>query len=341
LLANSGDDTAFLRVVNFPTRGIGARTQEMLQDAARQWNDSLYAAVPHLSGKSAASLARFVSLIETLRRETQTLPLPELVEHVLERSGLRAHYQAEKEGQDRLENLDELVRAAESFRIETRASLEALAQPHALLADFLDHASLEAGDHQAGAQEEAVQLMTVHAAKGLEFEIVFLCGLEEELFPHSNSLHESVAGLEEERRLMYVAVTRARERLYLSCAQSRLLHGQTHYHLRSRFLDEIPPELLKSLTSPASNMRFGGYGGEDWRERNSSRPSAFVPSADTRLSRELPGGFRIGQNVRHPVFGYGVIVAVEGGGGDAKLRINFGDTGVKWLLLSMAKLEAV
>ncbi|MDR2881093.1 MAG: UvrD-helicase domain-containing protein [Azoarcus sp.] len=310
LLANPGDDTAFMRVVNFPTRGIGARTQETLQDTARQRNESLYAAVPHLSGKSAISLARFVSLIETMRRETETLPLPELVEHVLDLSGLRTHYQTEREGQDRLENLDELVRAAENFCAESRASSEVLAQPHALLADFLSHASLEAGDHQAGAQEEAVQLMTVHAAKGLEFDIVFLCGLEEGLFPHSNSLHESAAGLEEERRLMYVAVTRARERLYLSCAQSRLLHGQTHYHPQSRFLGEIPEELLKPL-------------------------SPLVP----RVARS--SGFRIGQNVRHPTFGYGVIVAAEGGGNDAKLRINFGDAGVKWLLLSMAKLEAV
>ncbi|MCL2162257.1 MAG: UvrD-helicase domain-containing protein [Betaproteobacteria bacterium] len=339
LLANPGDDTAFMRVVNFPTRGIGARTQEMLRDTARQNNGCLYATVPRLSGKSAVSLARFVSLIETLRRETETLPLPELVEHVLDLSGLRTHYQTDREGQDRLENLDELVRAAENFCLETRTDPETLAQPHALLADFLSHASLEAGDHQAGAQEEAVQLMTVHSAKGLEFDIVFLSGLEEELFPHINSLHESVAGLEEERRLMYVAVTRARERLYLSHAQTRSVHGQTHYHLRSRFLDEVPSVLLKLLTKPTSNARPGGYGNDDWRVKKPARPA--IPSADGRLSRELPGGFRIGQNVRHPTFGYGVIVAAEGGGSDTKLHINFGDAGVKWLLLSMAKLEAV
>jgi DNA helicase-2/ATP-dependent DNA helicase PcrA len=341
LLANPGDDTAFMRVVNFPTRGIGARTQEMLQDAARQRNGSLYATVPHLSGKSAASLARFVTLIETMRRETQALPLPEQVEHVVERSGLRAHYQAEREGQDRLENLDELVRAAESFHIETRAAPETLAQAHALLADFLSHASLEAGDHQAGAQEEAVQLMTVHAAKGLEFDIVFLCGLEEEVFPHINSLSESVVGLEEERRLMYVAVTRARERLYLSHAQSRLLRGQTHYHLRSRFLDEIPSGLLKPLTQLAQKSRFSGsgYGGDGWRgEKTHSRASTSISPTDTFQSRELPGGFRIGQNVRHPTFGYGVIIDAEG---DATVRVNFGDAGVKWLMLSIAKLEAV
>ena len=247
LLAHADDDTAFMRVVNFPARGIGARSQELLQDAARARNASLYAAVPHLSGKSAVALGQFVRLIEDLRLETETLPLPELVKHVIARSGLRAHYQAEKEGQDRLENLDELISAAENFRAEAAVGGAEPAQPHALLADFLNHASLEAGEHQANADADAVQLMTVHAAKGLEFAAVFLSGLEEELFPHANSVLES-GGLEEERRLMYVAVTRARERLYLSCAQSRTLHGQRHYHLRSRFLDEVPAELLKWLT---------------------------------------------------------------------------------------------
>ncbi|MDR2015305.1 MAG: UvrD-helicase domain-containing protein [Azoarcus sp.] len=338
LLVNPGDDTAFMRVVNFPARGIGARTQEMLQDTARQWNDSLYATVPHLSGKSAASLTRFVSLIEALRREMQTFPLPELVEHMLEQSGLRAHYRTEKEGQDRLENLDELVRATENFCDEIQADSETLPQPHALLAGFLDRASLEAGDHQAGAQEEAVQLMTVHSAKGLEFNIVFLCGLEEELFPHINSLFDP-GGLEEERRLMYVAVTRARERLYLSCARSRALHGQTHFHLRSRFLGEIPSKLLKPLMSPALSLRSSGYGGNGWRERNTS--PVRVSPMNAQASRELPSGLRIGQNVRHAVFGYGVIVNAEGGGNDTKVHVNFGDAGVKWLLLSVAKLEAV
>jgi DNA helicase-2/ATP-dependent DNA helicase PcrA len=341
LLINAGDDTAFVRVVNFPTRGIGTRTREMLQDVARQRNDSLMASVPHLPGKSAATLERFVNLIETLRRETETLPLPELVEHVLEQSGLCAHYRTEKEGQDRLENLTELVRAAEHFRLETQVDSETLSQPHALLADFLDHASLEAGAHQAGAQEEAVQLMTIHAAKGLEFDVVFLCGLEEELFPHTNSLFEP-DGLEEERRLMYVAVTRARTRLYLSCAQSRMLHGKTHYHLRSRFLGEIPSKLLKplkSLMSPAFNMRSNGYGGDERHERKPL--AARVSPMNARTSRKFPGGLRIGQNVRHAVFGYGVIIGGEGDGVDAKVHVNFGDAGVKWLLLSVAKLEAV
>ncbi|MDR3087152.1 MAG: exodeoxyribonuclease V subunit gamma [Azoarcus sp.] len=332
LIANPDDDTAFMRVVNFPTRGIGARSQETLQDAARTWNGSLYASVSHLSEKGAAALGQFVRLIEDLRRETEHLPLPELVEHVLERSSLRAHYRTEKAGQDRLENLAELINAAEHFRAESQSrTVSGTNVPaHALLADFLNHASLEAGDHQAGAEEDAVQLMTMHAAKGLEFDIVFLCGLEEELFPHSNSLYES-GGIEEERRLMYVAVTRARERLYLSCAQCRVLHGQTQYHLRSRFIDEVPPELLKPLSAGARSA------GGSWWNGPSRTPAATAPSPS---SRALPGGLRVGQNVRHPGFGFGVIVAAEGSGSDAKAQINFGDAGLKWLLLSVAKLEA-
>ena len=328
LVAHPDDDTAFLRVVNFPARGIGARSQESLQDAARALDTSLYAVVPHLPGKGAAKFTAFLGLIEDLRRETARLPLPELVDHVVARSGLHAHYKTEKEGQDRIENLEELRNAAQNFFDESDAEARALAQPHALLTDFLNHASLEAGDHQANPDADAVQLMTVHSAKGLEFDVVFLSGLEEELFPHGNSLDES-GGLEEERRLMYVAVTRARERLYLSCAGSRALHGQTHYHLRSRFLDEVPQKLTKWLTP---RVRFGS--GEFY-----VASAASAPRTPAR-TQTLPGGFAIGQNVRHPRFGMGVIIAAESGGDDVKVQINFGDAGVKWLMLSLAKLEA-
>jgi DNA helicase-2/ATP-dependent DNA helicase PcrA len=191
LIANSDDDTAFTRVVNFPTRGIGARSLEALQDAARTWNTPLYQTVPHLSGKPGSSLAQFVVLIERLRSETRDLPLHEMVEHVIEVSGLRAHYKAEKEGQERLENLDELINAAANFSAEVGAGQapgESASAADSVLAEFLAHASLEAGDHQADAGTEAVQLMTVHAAKGLEFDVVFLSGLEEGLFPHENSM---------------------------------------------------------------------------------------------------------------------------------------------------------
>ncbi len=346
LIANADDDTSFARVVNFPTRGIGARSLEVLTDAARTYNTSLYATVPHLSGKPGTALAQFLRLIEDMRRDTAGLPLAEVVDHVLDTSGLRAHYKADKEGRERLENLDELLNAAAYFagEVQANASVEAeadaRAQAHVQLANFLAHASLEAGDHQADQGADAVQLMTVHSAKGLEFNVVFLSGLEEGLFPHENSILES-DGLEEERRLMYVAVTRARERLYLSFAQSRMLHGQTRYNLRSRFLEEIPAELTKWLTPPnprsAAGGAMGGMGG-----------GYFKPSTPAQVQRAprpsfatLPNGLRIGQSVSHAKFGQGVIVAAEGSGTDAKVQINFGPAGVKWLLLAVAKLEAV
>lgn len=340
LIANPDDDTSFARVVNFPTRGIGARSLEVLTDAARVYNTSLYATVPHLTGKPGTSLAQFVRLVEDLRRDTASLPLPELVDHVLDLSGLRGHYKADKEGRERLENLDELINAAANFLAESQADADALAQPHALLADFLAHASLEAGDHQADQGADAVQLMTVHAAKGLEFNVVFLSGLEEGLFPHENSILET-DGLEEERRLMYVAVTRARERLYLSFAQSRMLHGQTRYNLRSRFLEEIPAELTKWLTPPnprsAAGGAMGGMGGGYFKPSSASQ----VQRAPRPTFATLPNGLRIGQSVNHAKFGQGVIVAAEGSGADAKVQINFGPAGVKWLLLAVAKLEPV
>ncbi|MDY0013134.1 MAG: 3'-5' exonuclease [Rhodocyclaceae bacterium] len=342
LIANPDDDTAFLRVVNFPTRGIGTRSLETLQDAARTWNTSLYATVPHLAGKPGSVLAQFVGLVEQLRRETAGLPLPEVMEHVLQRSTLRAHYQAEKEGQERLENLDELLNAATYFVQEElgRGGEEGMAPQevptHPGLAEFLAHASLEAGDHQADAGADAVQLMTVHAAKGLEFDVVFLSGLEEGLFPHENGILEP-EGLEEERRLMYVAVTRARQRLYLSCAQSRMLHGQTRYNLRSRFLEEIPEHLTKWLTPSrprglASEPAFRKY----YDPAPGPAPKVAPPSPPQR-GRDL-GGLRVGQNVSHARFGVGVIVAAEGSGPEARVQVNFGRQGVKWLALAVAKL---
>ncbi|WP_374604616.1 UvrD-helicase domain-containing protein [Niveibacterium sp.] len=322
LIANADDDTAFARVVNFPTRGIGARSLELLADSARTYNTSLYATVPHLAGRPAASLAVFVRLIEDMRQATRDLPLPEVIDHVLEHSGLRAHYRAEREGEERLANLDELLNAGANFISEAEDPT---------LTGFLAHASLEAGEHQADAGQEAIQLMTVHAAKGLEFDAVFLTGVEEGLFPHENSIQET-DGLEEERRLMYVAVTRARKRLYLTLAQSRMLHGQTRYSLKSRFIDEIPPQLIKWLTPRQAAARY--------YEPSQESAHRTPPRASSVPSRDL-GGFRIGQLVRHAKFGEGVIVSAEGSGGDAKVQINFGGAhGIKWLMLAMAKLEA-
>ena len=324
LIGNPDDDTAFARVVNFPTRGIGSRSIEALQEAAHRANSSLYNAAATLSGKAGSAVGNFIRLIETLRQETTALPLPEVIDHLIERSGLRQHYLSEKEGQERLENLDELINAATNFLQEESDTLANPADANPL-ASFLSHASLEAGEHQAGEGQEAVQLMTVHAAKGLEFDAVFITGLEQGLFPHENAAQER-EGLEEERRLMYVAVTRARRRLYLSHAQTRMLHGQTRYCLPSLFLEELPEELLRKITpAPAFTMRAPAYKAEQ-------------PSAAYARSDESTGGFRIGQNVQHAKFGAGVIVSAEGRGGDARVQVNFGSHGMKWLALEYAKL---
>jgi DNA helicase-2/ATP-dependent DNA helicase PcrA len=320
LVAQPDDDNSFLRVANFPPRGIGTRTMEQLQDAAKQAGVSLFKAA---DGKAAA----FKKLIEDLKNETQGLPLAETVGIVVERSGLKEHYKTEREGADRIENLDELVNAAATFDDEAREveSGEAV-DP---LTAFLTHAALEAGEHQAGEGADALQMMTVHSAKGLEFDVVFLSGLEEGLFPHDQSANER-DGLEEERRLAYVAITRARNRLYLSHAQTRMLHGQTRYNIPSRFLEEIPQGLMKWLTPRFSKQR------------------AFTPDFSRQTVTSLPkqkqvrtiGGWRIGQNVVHPKFGSGVIIDAEGQGNDARVQVNFGAQGVKWLAVSVAKLQA-
>ncbi|HYY62115.1 MAG TPA: UvrD-helicase domain-containing protein [Burkholderiales bacterium] len=321
LVALPDDDNAFLRVANFPPRGIGARTIEGLQDAAKQAGSSLFAAT---AGSKAAP---FRVLIETLRAETQGLPLHEVVEHVVAKSGLIEHYKTEREGADRIANLEELVNAAATFSDEEREveSGEAV-DP---LTAFLTHAALEAGEHQAGEGADALQMMTVHSAKGLEFDVVFISGLEEGLFPHEQSVTER-DGLEEERRLAYVAITRARQRLYLSHAQTRMLHGQTRYNIPSRFLEEIPQSLLKWLTPRFSRQRAfdSGYAGR-----------RAEPLVKKPMTREV-GGFRIGQNVVHAKFGPGVIIDAEGQGGDARVQVNFGAQGVKWLAVAVAKLQA-
>ena len=337
LIANSNDDTAFARVVNFPARGIGARSLENLQDAAKTAGSGLHAAIPQVAGAGGVKLAAFARLIVTLT-EAAHLPLPELVDHVIELSGLRAHYQNEKEGQERLANLDELINAAASFVAEEgqpNQDGEITGEFGNDLSSFLAHASLEAGEHQAGEGDDALQLMTVHSAKGLEFNVVFISGLEDGLFPHENSLTED-KGLEEERRLMYVAVTRARQRLYLSFAQTRMLHGQTRYNLPSRFLDEVPGELVKWLTPRAGK---GGFAVQEPSSRSYDATSSFGGTPRRSQSRE-GSGFRIGQSVMHPKFGLGVIVNAEGGGTDARVQVNFGAAGMKWLALAMAKLEA-
>jgi len=373
LLENPGDDNSFLRVVNFPTRGIGARTIEQLQDAARKSHEgstsgptvgrSLMQSVAAVSGKGGANLAAFAALIDSMRNATQGLTLRQIIEHVLQHSGLEEYYRSDRDGQDRLENLAELVNAAEAFvtiegfgkdavalhvdelagsfppggRVEGGGAAPGVSPDPGSgeiispLAAFLTHAALEAGDNQAQAGQDAIQLMTVHSAKGLEFDCVFITGLEEGLFPHENSAVER-DGLEEERRLMYVAITRARRRLYLSFSQTRMLHGQTRYNVKSRFFDELPEETLRWITP-----RQRGFG------------SGFAPVVGPDKAMPLPApaprtgghGLRPGQGVFHSKFGEGVIVTLEGSGADARAQVRFGRHGTKWLALAIARLTPI
>jgi len=324
LIAHADDDTALLRVVNVPPRGIGARTVQVLSEGARAQGSSLAAAISAVKGRAGAALAAFADLLADLRAGA-SLSLPELIAEVIVRSGLQAYYQSEKDGEERLANLDELVNAGESFLRESQPDGGGVTTTTALDA-FLVHAALEGGEHQAGGEEDAVQLMTVHAAKGLEFDIVFVCGLEEGLFPHENASQRS-EDLEEERRLMYVAITRAKERLYLSWARERQLHGQWRGGLPSRFIGELPLVLLQWL-SPGGDGRCG------W--------SALPPIDGPTLSRPPQvDGLRLGQNVRHARFGDGVIIEARGSGADQQVRVHFAEHGIKWLSLVHAPLQAV
>ena len=372
LLENVSDDTSFLRVVNFPTRGIGARSVELLQDAAKSSGRSLAQSVGAVPGKAGANLQAFVALVDAMRAATQGLTLREIIDHVLAQTGLVEFYKTDKEGQDRIENLEELVNAAESFVTQEGFGKDAVALPvdeqsgtaapdaetgeiMSPLAAFLTHASLEAGDNQAQAGADAIQLMTVHSAKGLEFDAVFITGIEEGLFPHEQSLSDA-DGVEEERRLMYVAITRARKRLYLSFSQTRMLHGQTRYNVKSRFFDELPETTMKWITP--RNQGFGsGYAREyqqAWQRgsglsgivgagrvepRFASAPLPFTPK-QAPLSTS-GSALRAGQAVFHNKFGEGVILTLEGSGADARAQVNFGRHGPKWLLLALAKLTPV
>ena len=367
LIENPGDDTSFLRVVNFPTRGIGARTVEQLQDVAKASGRGLYQSVGALAGKGGGNVQAFVALIDAMRDKTRGMTLRDIIEHMLQASGLVEFYKADKEGRDRLENLDELVNAAEAFVTQEGFGKDAVALPvdeHGAaieqapdaetgeimspLAAFLTHASLEAGDNQAQAGQDAIQLMTVHSAKGLEFDCVFITGLEEGLFPHENSASDP-DGLEEERRLMYVAITRARKRLYLSFAQTRMLHGQTRYNVKSRFLDELPEAALKWITP--RNQGFGSGFARDYQAawaRGTGLHSIVgagnvggLPGAPPLVPKAPSHGLRSGQGVFHTKFGEGVIVTLEGSGEDARAQVNFGRHGMKWLALSVAKLTPV
>ena len=391
LLENPHDDTSFARVVNFPPRGIGARSIEVLQDAARAAGCSLHDAVSTVPGKAGANLGAFVALVDVLREQTQGHNLRSIIERMLDATGLIEHYRTEKEGQDRIENLQELVNAAESFVTLEGFGRDAVALPldeHGApltqspasqgldvdaplrdaplasaavpgmvdvdtgetlspLAAFLTHAALEAGDNQAQAGQDAVQLMTVHASKGLEFDAVFIGGLEDGLFPHENALGDR-GGIEEERRLMYVAITRARQRLYLSHSQTRMLHGQTRYNTQSRFFDELPEGALKWITP--RHPGFGKFAPDSGAARAYSAGTGgrFGFKSDTFASPPVPPqkaapahGLRAGTNVFHTKFGEGKVLAIEGTGDDARAQVSFARHGTKWLALAVAKLTVV
>ena len=364
LLENPHDDTSWSRVVNFPARGIGARSLEQLQDAAKAHGCSLHDATDAVPGKAGANLRAFVALLDVMREAMANQSLSQTIAHVLEHSGLLAHYRGEREGQERVENLQELVTAAESFVTQEgfgldapasevpvavapegeAAGAEATGEVMSPLVAFLTHAALEAGDNQAQAGEDAVQLMTVHAAKGLEFDAVFITGLEEGLFPHENALSD-FDGLEEERRLMYVAITRARRRLYLSHTQQRMLHGQTRYHLRSRFLDEVPEEVLKFLT-PRGQVA-GGESARPWGAAGAniapSWSAQWQAQPDPQQAADAPAGpvLKAGMRVFHNKFGEGDIRRIEGKDAQARAEVAFARHGVKWLALAVAKLTPI
>ena len=332
LMINRHDDTAVERIINVPTRGIGDQTLEILRGVARTEEISLWAAagkcLSHglMAARAATAVTRFVELIDALDEGCEALPLAKKVAHIITNSGLVPHH--EKEGGEkaaaRIENLQELVNAAGSFD-ELDPDAEAMdVESREFLAAFLDQASLDAGDNQANESDDAVQLMTLHSSKGLEFKQVFLAGMEEGLFPHKMSM-DGLAGLEEERRLCYVGITRAMSKLYLTHAESRRLHGEVNITRPSRFIREIPADLIEHVRIKSSITRPSAYYG---------RPSASLVQQDIPDSNIV-----LGSRVRHGKFGEGVVLNCEGHGANARVQVNFHDCGSKWLVLSYAKLE--
>lgn len=318
LIANRSDDAAFERVVNTPTRGMGDRTIESIRQHALEHQVPLWDASKELLEKSffaaraANALEGFLSLIDTLDSDTKRLELHERTEHVIQNSGLIEHCRKEKgeKGLARVENLEELVNAAREFDLSAHGDLPPLTA-------FLTYTALESGDSQADTFEDSVQLMTLHSAKGLEFPLVFLCGIEEGLFPHYMSL-EDPNRLEEERRLCYVGMTRAMERLVMTYAEIRRLHGKEAYHRPSRFLSEIPENLLQGVRLKTKVSR---------PESRSTEYSA------TRIT-EPQNAVHIGQRVKHHQFGEGIVLQYEGRGENARIQVRFEESGTKWLIAS-------
>lgn len=328
-LCNSdGDDPSFERIVNTPTRGIGNKTVDVIRDYARTQQLSMWTAAnqliisDELSSRAKSALAVFVNLIQEMRQQITDQDLFQQVEIMLDLSKLIEHHQKEKgeKGQARVENLQELVSAARSYEVdETEDNLPPLSS-------FLTHAALEAGEGQADEWEDCVQLMSLHTAKGLEFPLVFLTGLEEGLFPHQRSLEEGSGRLEEERRLCYVGMTRAMQQLYLTYAEVRRLYGNESYTRPSRFLAEIPDELLVEIR-PKTKSSYASAS-------SSKSSSAWVDDQSTHES-----GISVGMAVTHPKFGDGVVLNLEGQGEYARIQVNFSDVGSKWLVLAYANLS--
>jgi DNA helicase-2/ATP-dependent DNA helicase PcrA len=321
LVASRADDTSFERVVNLPPRGIGAKTLDQLREMARTNGTSLWMAAgmcvqSGLAQRAAQALQSFMNTIETLGREIQGLELHEQVDHVIQMSGLIEHYKKEKgeRGEARVENLLELVSAARGFTPEGETDV----QP---LESFLAHAVLESGEGQADPYADSVQMMTLHSAKGLEFPVVFLAGMEDGLFPHQRSVAD-LEGLEEERRLCYVGATRAMRLLYVTYAEQRRLYGVDQYGQPSRFINELPPELVEEIR-PRLQV---------------SRP-VFVRRGN--LEESPVPAMRMGSRVRHSKFGDGVVLNFEGNGPQARIQVNFERQGTKWLMLSYANLQVV
>ena len=325
LISNRDDDSSFERIVNKPTRGIGARTVEMMRsytrvNACSMWRAAGAIASNDLNGRAANAVNAFMSLIERMARETNGLSLHDQVDHVIHLSTLLEFFKKDRgeKGETRIENLLELVSAAKSFEPDP-------AEEMAPLDEFLSHAALEAGEGQADAWEDCVQLMTLHSAKGLEFPLVFICGMEDGLFPHQRSIADP-DGLEEERRLCYVGITRAKQILYMSYAEQRRLHGVDNFSQPSRFIAEIPDEYIEEIrprvqvSRPLRSSRLAQHKGRSSVSQN-----------------EL--GIRLGQRVRHGKFGDGVILNCEGQGAHARVEVNFETAGTKWLVLSYANLD--
>jgi DNA helicase-2/ATP-dependent DNA helicase PcrA len=358
VVVNRDEDTSFERALTTPPRGVGATSIEKLRAFAREHGLSLWKAARHGTaalGRTSGALTAFLDAIDLVDAQTKTLPLAEKMEKVIAASGLRDHYRKEKgeQAEARLENLDEVVNAAKSFERP-----EGLAEGADPVLEFLTHAALEAGEGQATQGEDAVQLMTLHAAKGLEFPVVFLVGLENGLFPSMRAVEEG--NLEEERRLAYVGITRARRKLFVSYAESRRVHGVEQICAPSQFLKEIPADTVQEMRPRAGILRSGfgvqstrsafggGYGGggrgyedpQPWRERQQEGYGLSRPVITPRMA-ETTGtmGYRMGQNVRHASFGEGVILAFDGEGERARVEVRFSSGQTKWLMLALAKLE--